>query len=86
MLTGHSILHVNQDLGRHFSTTELKGYYNNLTEKVIRLPHLLDNEELPTSPDESIFRHYQEKWERDKSSKLCFARAFVKKAWQKLRE
>jgi len=53
MLTGHSILHVNQDLGRHFSTTELKGYYNNLTEKVIRLPHLLDNEELPTSPDES---------------------------------
>jgi len=53
MLMGHSILHVNQDLGRHFSTTELKGYYNNLTEKVNRLPHLLDGEELPTSPDES---------------------------------
>jgi len=53
MLTGRSILHVNQDLGRYFSATELKGYYNNLTEKVTRLPHLLDTEELPTSPDET---------------------------------
>lgn len=53
MLTGRSILHVNQELGRHFSATELKGYYNNLTEKVTRLPNLLDSEELPTSPDDS---------------------------------
>lgn len=53
MLTGHSILHVNQDLGRHFHVTKLEGYYNNLTEKVSRLPLLLDNEDLPTSPDES---------------------------------
>ena len=53
MLTGQSILHVNQDVGGHFSATELKGYYNNLTEKVTRLPHLLDTEELPTSPDDS---------------------------------
>lgn len=53
MLTGRSILHVNQDLGRYFSATELNGYYNNLTEKVTRLLPLLDTEELPTSPDES---------------------------------
>lgn len=53
MLTGRSILHVNQNLGQFFSTTELKGYYNNLTEKVTRLEHLLDTEELPMSPDES---------------------------------
>ncbi len=53
MLTGQSILHVNQDLGQHFSAIELKGYYNNLKEKVTRLPNLLDTEELPMSPDDS---------------------------------
>lgn len=53
MLTGRSILHVNQDLGRYFSAAEVKGYYNNLTEKVTRLQPLLDTEDLPTSPDES---------------------------------
>jgi hypothetical protein len=49
MLTGNSILHVNQDIGKHFSAKELKGYYNNLTEKVTRLPDLIANEELPTT-------------------------------------
>lgn len=34
MILGKSILHVNQDLGKCFSVTEIKGYYNNLTEKV----------------------------------------------------
>lgn len=53
MLTGRSILHVNQDLGQFFSTKEVKGYYNNLTEKVTRLNSLLETKELPTSPDES---------------------------------
>ena len=53
MLTGRSILHVNQGLGQCFSTTELKGYYNNLTEKVTRLQPLLDTDELPLSPDDS---------------------------------
>ena len=47
MLAGKSILHVNQGLGRCFSTTDIRGYYNDLTEKVTRLPELLDNNELP---------------------------------------
>lgn len=49
MLTGKSILHVNQDIGQQFSTKELKGYYNNMKEKVTRLPNLLDTEDLPTT-------------------------------------
>lgn len=53
MLTGRSILHVNQDLGRFFSASELKGYYNNLTEKVTRLPELLDTDQLPTTKTEA---------------------------------
>lgn len=56
MLTGRSIMHVNQDLGRHFSTSEIKGYYNNLTEKVTRLPELLDTIELPTMLTEQFSR------------------------------
>ena len=28
MLTGKSVLHVNQDLGKYFEAKELKGYYN----------------------------------------------------------
>lgn len=36
MLTGNSILHVNQNEGLCYSTKELKGYYNNLTEKVLK--------------------------------------------------
>ena len=53
MLTGRSILHVNQGIGRHFSNSELAGYYNDLTEKVTRLPQLLDNDELPTTAAEN---------------------------------
>ena len=34
MLCGKSLLHVNQDLGKCFSVFEIKGYYNNLIEKV----------------------------------------------------
>lgn len=48
MLSGKSIDHVNQDLGKCFSTTEIKGYYNNLTEKVTKNPRLLNTAELPT--------------------------------------
>lgn len=36
MLRGESSYHVNQDEGKIFSKTEIKGYYNNLTEKVSR--------------------------------------------------
>lgn len=36
MLSGNSVFHVNQDEGKVYSKTELKGYYNNLTEKITR--------------------------------------------------
>lgn len=48
MLTGRSVLHVHQDLGKCFSTKEIKGYYNDMSEKVTRLPHLLQTNDLPT--------------------------------------
>jgi hypothetical protein len=48
MITGNSVLHVNQDIGKCFSTDEVKGYYNNLTEKVRMQPELLGNDSLPT--------------------------------------
>jgi len=47
MLTGKSIWHVNQDIGKCFSTDSIKGYYNNMTEKVTKMPELLDNDGLP---------------------------------------
>ncbi len=47
MLSGRSIDHVNQDKGKFFTTGEIKGYYNNLTEKVTKNPALLDSNELP---------------------------------------
>lgn len=47
MLSGKSIDHVNQNIGKCFSTTEIKGYYNNLTEKVTKNPLLLHNDKLP---------------------------------------
>ena len=47
MLSGKSILHVNQDLGKCFSATEIKGYYNNLTEKVTKEKELLETDKLP---------------------------------------
>ena len=48
MLTGNSVFHVHQDLGKCFSTNVIKGYYNDMTEKVTRLPHLLQTKDLPT--------------------------------------
>lgn len=36
MFCGKSIYHVNQDLGKHFVPGELKGFFNNLTEKVLK--------------------------------------------------
>lgn len=36
MLLGKSSYHVNQDEGKIYSKEEIKGYYNNLTEKVSR--------------------------------------------------
>jgi hypothetical protein len=36
MLMGKSISHVNQGVGRCYSRTEVEGYYNDLTEKVLK--------------------------------------------------
>lgn len=47
MLTGKSIWHVNQDIGKCFSVDSIKGYYNNMTEKVTKMPELLVNDGLP---------------------------------------
>ena len=47
MLTGKSVWHVNQDLGKYFSKDEIRGYYNNMIEKVTKMPELLENDELP---------------------------------------
>ena len=47
MLTGKSVWHVNQDIGKYFSKDSIAGYYNNMMEKVTKMPDLLDNNELP---------------------------------------
>lgn len=36
MLTGQSISHVNQGVGNYYSKTEIAGYYNDLTDKVLK--------------------------------------------------
>ena len=46
MLGGKSVLHVTQDAGRTYSKSEVKGYYNNLTEKVLNPGALLDETNL----------------------------------------
>lgn len=43
MLTGKSISHVNQGVGKIYSVDEIKGYYNDLTEKVIKREDLGDS-------------------------------------------
>lgn len=47
MLTGKSVWHVNQDIGKFFAKDEIRGYYNNMTEKVTKMPELLENDEMP---------------------------------------
>jgi len=46
MLTGKSILHVNQGVGKIYSKYEISGYYNDLTEKVLKGENL-DNAKVP---------------------------------------
>lgn len=56
MLLGKSSYHVNQDEGKIYSKKEIKGYYNNLTEKVTK--YGLSTNEIPkTTVDtgESIY-------------------------------
>lgn len=53
MLAGKSVLHVNQDLGKHFCRNELRGYYNNMKEKVSYVSYLVDSDDLPILHTES---------------------------------
>ena len=53
MLTGKSVLHVNQNIGNHFDRNKLRGYYNNMKEKVSYMPHLVDSDEMPVLHTES---------------------------------
>ena len=49
MLTGKSILHVNQELGKSFQPDKIAGYYNDLTEKVTKDAGTLEKQCLPPS-------------------------------------
>ena len=51
MLRGKSVHHVDQREGRIYSVSEIKGYYNDLTEKVTRFG--LENDEVPMSTVDS---------------------------------
>ncbi len=42
MLTGNSISHVEQGIGKIYSVDEIAGYYNDLTEKVLKRENLGD--------------------------------------------
>lgn len=58
MLTGKSIMHVNQDMGKFFVAGEIKGYFNNLTEKVLKDPATLEKMQIPISTDEKVGEVY----------------------------
>lgn len=47
MITGRSLMHVNQDLGKSIEVTKIYGYYNNLTDKVLKDEKILNKLELP---------------------------------------
>lgn len=47
MVKGTSVLHVNQSMGTCFVPGQINGYFNNLTEKVVKEPELLESESLP---------------------------------------
>lgn len=52
MLSGKSVLHVNQKIGENFSCNQLRGYYNDMTQKVTMQPELLGSSNLPIVKDE----------------------------------
>nr|WP_317365533.1 D-glucuronyl C5-epimerase family protein [uncultured Blautia sp.] len=47
MLMGKSVYHVNQDAGKIYSKSSIKGYYNNLTEKITRFGY--NDDRVPTT-------------------------------------
>ncbi len=48
MFAGKSVLHVNQRMGQAFKPNELKGYFNDLTQKVLMQPQYVESTEFPT--------------------------------------
>ena len=48
MLRGKSSFHVHQDIGKYFLKGHIRGYYNNLTEKVCMEQHWVDTLDIPT--------------------------------------
>ncbi|SEA08077.1 D-glucuronyl C5-epimerase C-terminus [Eubacterium aggregans] len=52
MLTGNSIMHVNQNMGQSFIPGKIEGYFNNLTEKVLKDQNTLRRQEVPITTDE----------------------------------
>lgn len=56
MLSGQSVNHAPQGLGQFFKPNEIKGYFNDLRNKVLLQPNLIDNGELPL-----VTNNYDEK-------------------------
>lgn len=57
MVMGKSSYHVNQSEGLAYSVKELKGYYNNLTEKITRFGR--NDDDVPvTADDDGTERHF----------------------------
>lgn len=52
MFSGNSIMHVNQDMGKYFIPGEIKGYFNNLTEKVLKDKETMKKHTIPKTKDE----------------------------------
>lgn len=48
MLAGKSVLHVDQRMGQAFEVDALKGYFNDLTQKVLMQPQYVESIDLPT--------------------------------------
>ena len=53
MMIGKSEMHVNQSLGAHFVPGIVSGYFNSMTEKVLKEPYLVNSEELPMNHSET---------------------------------
>lgn len=53
MLSGKDVLHAQQPIGRCYSPNAVEGYFNDLSEKVLRQPELLESDQLPTCLTES---------------------------------
>lgn len=47
MLLGNSVYHVNQNEGKYYSKNEVRGYYNNLTDKILLFGK--NEDEIPTT-------------------------------------